>query len=158
MKIEWDFSEFERFADNLNNTVQFERQMKFAAKEIASVLLRMIKTFTPVGDTYQLVNGWNDNTFAVKAVNGGFEVLLINTDEKALWVNDGHRVRNRKDGDYLKVHHRVKVPTAYQWQKDTSEWYVYGHFFVERGILQLKNTQQVEQIILRKLQKWWDSI
>ena len=158
MKVKWDFSEFNEFANNLKNFSRFERELQLAAKEIASVLLKMIKNFTPIGETYQLMSGWDGNTFAVRRVTNGFEVLLINKDEKALWVNDGHRVRNRKDGEYLTVHHRIKVPTAYQWQKDASDKYVFGHFFVERGILQLNNTQQVEQIIMKKLQKWWDSV
>ena len=158
MKVEWDFSELNRFARNLTNTSNFERQMKFAAKELAHELLRMIKNFTPVGDTYQLMNGWSGNAFAVKRVAEGFEVLIVNRDRKALWVNDGHRVRNQKNGPYLTVHRRIKVPTAYKWQKNTSNLYVFGHFFVERGILQLGNTTQVEDIITKKLQKWWDSI
>ena len=158
MKVTWDFSEFEKFANSLEQTSKFEREMQFAAKELASVLLKNIKNLTPIGETYQLVSGWNGNNFAVKKVNDGYEVLLVNTDEKALWVNDGHRVKNRKDGDYLEVHRRIKVPVAHKWQKDTSNMYVFGHFFVERGILQLTNTNQVAEIIMKKLQKWWDSV
>ena len=158
MKFEWDLSELTKFADNLSQTTKFEREIKFAAKEIASVLLKQIKALTPIGDTYQLVNGWNGNDFAVRQVDGGFEVLLINKDEKAIWVNDGHKVRNRKDGDYLKVKHRVKVKSPHQWQNPVSDWYVFGHFFVERGILQLTNTSEIERIIMTKLQKWWESV
>lgn len=157
MKIDWDFSELNKFADNLSNPANFEREMKFATKELASALLRAIKTFTPVGNTYQLVNGWNGNDFAVKQVEGGFEVLLVNTDEKALWVNDGHKAYNQFGGPY-KIHNRVKVTSAHQWQKGSATYYVFGHFFVERGIVQLNNTKEIEQIIMQKLQKWWDSV
>ena len=129
MKLEWDFSELNKFAKNLGQVSKFEREMQYAAKELAAELLKRIKTLTPVGDTYQLVNGWNGNDFAVKKVDNGFEVLLVNTDEKALWVNDGHKVKNRKDGPYLQVHNRVKVRSAHQWQNPVSDWYVYGHFF-----------------------------
>lgn len=158
MKFEWDLTELVEFANNLENVSRFEREMQFAAKELAAALLKQIKNLTPIGDTYQLVNGWNGNNFAVKKVNGGFEVLLVNKDEKALWVNDGHRVKNRKNGDYLTVHKRIKVPKPYKWQNPVSDLYVFGHFFVERGILQLNNSQQVEQIIMKKLQKWWNSV
>ena len=158
MKVEWDLSELNKFANNLVQTQKLNRQMQFAAKELASALLKAIKTFTPVGETYQLVNGWDGNNFAVRQVSGGFEVLLVNTDKKARWVNDGHRVRNSKGGPYLEVHKRIKVPKAYQWQKQASNMYVFGHFFVERGILLFSNTQQVEQIIMKKLQAWWDSV
>ena len=157
MKIEWDFSELTRFANNLSNGSKFEREMQFAAKELASVLLKRIKALTPVGDTYQLVNGWNGNDFAVRKANNGFEVLIVNKDAKALWVNDGHKAYNQYGGPYP-IKRRIKVKSAHQWQKGDSTYYVFGHFFVERGILQLTNTQQVEQIIMKKLQNWWNSV
>lgn len=158
MKIEWDFSEFEKFAEELQTLSKFEREMKRATKEIAAVLLNAIKTFTPTDETWQLITGWDGNDFLVREVDGGYEVELVNTTEYAAWVNDGHRVKNSKDGDYLKVHNRVKVPVAYKWQSPKNSWYVFGHFFVERGILEVCNTKQVEEIIMKKLQKWWDSV
>jgi hypothetical protein len=161
MKFEWDLTELVEFANNLENVSRFEREMQFAAKELAAALLRQIKNLTPIGDTYQLVNGWNGNDFAVKKVNGGFEVLLVNKDEKALWVNDGHRSFNKFNvgtNDPYVVHTRKKVRSPYKWQQGDGTHWVYGHFFVERGILQLNNAQQVEQIIMRKLQKWWNSV
>lgn len=157
MKIEWDFSEFTKFANELSQTAKFNREMQFATKELASALLKAIKYLTPVGDTYQLVNGWNGNNFAVRQVANGFEVLLVNTDEKAIWVNDGHMAYNQHGGPYP-IKRRVKVKSPHQWQKGTPEMYVFGHFFVERGILQLSNSQQIEQIIYKHLQKWWRSI
>ena len=157
MKIEWDFSELSKFADNLSNLNKFEREMKFATKEIASALLTTLKEFTPVGDTYQLVNGWNGNDLAVKQVEGGFEVLIVNADEKALWVNDGHKAYNQFGGPYP-IRNRVKVTSPHQWQKGDSTYYVFGHFFVERSILEIGNTNQIEEIIMKKLQKWWDSV
>lgn len=157
MKVEWDFKEFIDFKNELIKASKFERNMRFAAKEIASVLLKKIKTLTPVGDTYQLVAGWNGNDFAVKQVEDGFEVLLVNTTPYASDVNDGHTAHNQYGGPY-EIRKRVKVTSPHQWQKGDATYYVFGHFFVERGILQLKNTQQVEQIIMNKLQKWWDSI
>ena len=158
MKLVWDLSELTKFSNNLSDVSKFEREMRFAAKSLAATLLKRVKNFTPIGNTYELVNGWNGNDFAVRKVSGGFEVLLVNRDEKASWVNDGHRVRNRADGEYLIVHNRIKVPTARQWQKNASNMYVFGHFFVEQGILQLNNSRQVEQIITQKLQKWWNSV
>lgn len=157
MKLEWDFSELTKFANNLTQMSKFEREMKFATKELASALLKRIKALTPIGDTYQLVNGWNGNNFAVKQVNDGFEVLLVNKDEKALWVNDGHKAYNQYGGPYP-IKRRIKVTSPHQWQKGSPTYYVFGHFFVERGILQLENTSEVEQIIMKKLQKWWDSV
>ena len=157
MKFEWDFSELQKFADKLDNVTEFEREMKFAAKEISAVLLKSIKNFTPTDKTWQLVNGWNGNSFLVKQVADGFEVEIVNTAEYALWVNDGHKAYNQYGGPY-KIHNRVKVTSAHQWQKGNPTYYVFGHFFVERGILQVSSTKQVEDIIMKKLQKWWDSI
>ena len=157
MKIEWDFSELTEFAERLSNTSRLEREMRFAAKEIASTLLKRIKTLTPIGDTYQLVNGWNGNDFAVKKTGDGFEVLIVNRTPYALSVNDGHKAYNQYGGPWP-IKKRIKVTSPHQWQEGDATYYVFGHFFVERGILQLENTRQVEEIIMRKLQKWWDSV
>ena len=136
----------------------FKNVFKRITREIAKALLRRMKQYTPVGDTYELINGWNGNQFVVTERNGGYEVLIVNRDEKAIWVNDGHRVRNSKEGNYLQVKHRVQVRSPHQWQNPVSDYYVFGHFFVERGIIQLKNTHEIEAIIMRELQKWWDSV
>ena len=139
----------------------FASSVKFATKEIASVLLKAIKSLTPIGETYQLINGWNGNDFAVRQVNNGFEVLLVNKDPKARWVNDGHRSFNQFNvgtNEPYVVHTRKKVTSPYQWQLGDGTHWVYGHFFVERGILQVENTTQVEEIIMKKLQKWWESV
>lgn len=158
MKLEWDLHELTDFGADLKGFGSaFNPHIKQALQEIARALLKAIKSFTPVGDTYQLMSGWDGNDFAIKPVTNGYEVLLVNTDEKALWVNDGHKARNQYGGPY-EIHHRVKVTSPYQWQKGDTSYYVFGHFFVERGILQLSNTQQIEQIIMKKLQKWWNGI
>ena len=155
MKVDWNFDEFYYFTEQLKNMSRFEREMGYAAKEIASALLRSIKSLTPIGDTWQLINGWNGNNLAVRRVGEELEVLLVNTDEKAVWVNDGHRAYNQFGGPY-KIHTRVKVTSPHRWQKGNPDLYVFGHFFVERGILQVSNTKVVEQIILKKLHKWWE--
>ena len=41
------------------------------------------------------------------------------------------------------------------------EWYyekswVKGRFFVEKGIASMTSSKEVEQIIMRELQKWWE--
>lgn len=153
MKITWDFTQLEKFGQDLVSN-KFDEQMKIVTKKIAEVLLRRMKSLTPI-ETGELLSGWDGNKLLVTEVKGGFEVLIINKSPNALYVNDGHRVRNRKDGPYLKVKHRVKVPTAHQWQNPVSDWYVFGHFFVERSILQLENSTELERILNRELQKWW---
>lgn len=155
MKITWDFKNFYDFANRVSKITLFETHMKQATKDISKALLNRMKSLTPVDD-YDLINGWDGNAFLVKQAQNGFEVLIINKCPYALYVNDGHRVRNRKDSPYLKVKHRVQVRSPHQWQVDVSEWFVYGHFFVERGILQLTKTQEIEAIICKHLQRWWE--
>lgn len=157
MKFEWDFSELTQFGNRLENLSTFNDSMENATKRLSKALLKWMKEFTPVED-YDLINGWNGNKFLVTKQQDGFEVLIVNKTPYALAVNDGHRVKNRADGEYLKVHHRIQVRTPHQWQENISEWFVFGHFFVERGILRLKDTKQIEQIIMQELKKWWDSI
>ena len=156
MKVSWDVKELTDFANNLASFTKFETYMKQAAQQIARVLLQHIKGLTPIGETGKLVAGWDGNEFLIKTVKNGFEIDIINNCDYATEVNDGHRSFNQYGGPY-KVHNRVKVKSAWKWQTK-GETYVFGHFFVERGILQLNDTNQVEQIIMRELQKWWESV
>ena len=154
MKIEWDFSELYKFAENLGNSVRIEEAFKRITKDISKALLKRIKGLTPV-DEYELINGWDGNNFLVRSVDGGYEVSLINKKDYALYVNDGHRAFNKAGGPYP-IKRRVQVRSPHQWQKGDATYYVFGHFFVERGIIQLKNTKEIESIIMRELQKWWE--
>lgn len=157
MKVVWDVRELDRFASNLENLSKFDNELKQAAKRLAKELLKWMKAYTPV-DTYELINGWDGKQFAVTRKANGFEVLIVNKTPYARAVNDGHRVRNRKDGEYYKVKRRVQVRSPHQWQDPVNDWYVFGHFFVERGILRLTETTIVEQIIMEQLEKWWEGV
>lgn len=156
MKFEYDFSEFNKFAQRLSNVATFEAQMKKLAKEIAKALLKHMTSLTPVDDG-TLIDGWNGNKFAVKKHGDSFEVLIVNKTPYALYVNDGHKAYNQYGGPYP-IKHRVKVLSPYQWQTGDATWYVFGHFFVERGIVRLRETDEIETIIMKELQKWWDSV
>ena len=155
MKIEWDFSELYKFADNLVNN-SLDKPFERVAKEIAKVLLEDIKGFTPIDETHTLINGWNGNSFAVKKFKYGYRVDIVNTAPYAKWVNDGHKAHNQLGGPY-KIHQdRRKLQNPHAQYQEKSEWFVYGHFFVERGIEKLENTTEIEKIIMRELQKWWE--
>lgn len=156
MKPIWDFHEWTDFANNLKKGSLLEAHIKQASKDISKVLLKWIKTYTPV-ESSELIQGWDGNNFLVTKNGTGFEVLLVNRTPYALYVNDGHRSYNQCGGPY-KIKKRVKVKSPHQWQDGDPTWYVFGHFFVERGILQLSNTKQIESIIMRELRKWWDSV
>jgi hypothetical protein len=157
MNIEFDLTELTNFIKELSDNSAFEKSVETATKRLAKALLRWMKAFTPT-DSYELINGWNGNNFAVRRANNGFEVLIVNKTPYALAVNDGHRVRNRENGEYYQVKRRVQVRSPHQWQDPSNNWYVFGHFFVERGILRVSSTSEIEQIIFNELQKWWDSL
>ena len=158
MKIDWDLSELFDFGDNLSGlTSVFDEHLQRATKEIAEVLLQYIKGLTPKDETGKLIDGWNGNAFLVTPVANGYEVEIVNKTEYAAWVNDGHKAYNQFGGPYP-IRNRVKVVSPYQWQQGSPKYYVFGHFFVERGIEQLNNTKEIEQIIMQELQKWWDSV
>lgn len=153
MKIEWDFSELYDFADKLADN-RIDETFKRITKDISKALLKRIRGLTPV-DEYELIRGWDNNKFIVREVENGYEVLLVNTVDYALSVNDGHRAFNQHGGPHP-IKRRVQVRSAHQWQQGDATYYVFGHFFVERGILQLNSTKEIESIIMRELQRWWE--
>ena len=154
MKVTWDFSELTEFADRLNDFGRFEEFAKRATKEIAEALLKLMKANTPV-ETSELLRGWDDaSKIVVTKKNDGFEVILVNRTKYALWVNDGHKSKNQFGGPY-EIKRRIKVTSPHKWQKGDQTWYVFGHFFVERGIEQLANSKQIEQLLYKQLQQWW---
>lgn len=158
MQIKWDLHELIDFGDNLRSLGSaFSPNLQRAARDIAKALLRDMKTFTPIDKTGKLIRGWEGNDFLVKPAKDGYIVEIVNTTEYALAVNDGHRAFNQFGGPYP-IKRRVKVKSPHQWQEGDLTMYVFGHFFVERGILKLENTDEIEQIIMKELQKWWDSI
>ena len=158
MEFEWDLSEFEEFANKLESLNGFEEHMKKAAKDISKVLLKRIKSHTPILD-YDLINAWDDNKFLVTETKQGYEVLLVNKMEYATWVNDGHKQRPGRfvPGIWLGVKRFVYIK-GYPRGMVLKEPWVKGRFFVEKGIVSLKNTSAIEEIIMRELQKWWESV
>lgn len=162
MKLEWDLHELTDFGDNLLSLGSaFSPHLKRAAQDIAKALLKDIKTFTPKGKTGKLIQGWNGNAFLVEHTYGGYVVEIVNTTEYASAVNDGHYSHNQfnKGGDpYVVKNRTVLYDPIFGADYPSDKTYVYGRFFVENGILYMCNTQQVEQIIMKELQEWWDSI
>ena len=143
MKIKWDFSEFNEFANKLSNYHNLETTLMTITQKVARVLHQYLLIQTPV-DTGNLRKMWSagDNLrFTVKKIGTGFEVTFINTARAntkdgfmyGVAVNDGH-----------------KTPGGGGW--------VMGRFFVEKAILQTADSTQIEQIIFNELQKWWDSL
>ena len=152
MNIKYDLSELERFFSRVSNVPKFESYLKSAVKDLSKTLLEMMKKRTPIGETRQLLTGWDDSIVVEKA-NGGFEVTLLNRCSYASSVNDGHIAKNQYGGPY-KVKHRVKVLNPKQWQIGDAKWYVFGHFFVEEGIVDTDD--KVEKIVYPHIEQWWE--
>lgn len=154
MKFEWDLKPWTDFADRLTDTKQFDFYCKKMTKEMSKILLGMIFDKTPV-KTGKLAEGWLDGSnlaYKVQEVDNGFEVTFTNKVEYATWVNDGHLVRNQPNGAYL----RVKRRTVPYYDGRKSNYFVYGHFFVEKSIVQLTDgSHQLEQIMRKELDKWY---
>lgn len=140
MKVTWDFSEFEKFADGLADKHPFDTAMMTATQNIARVLHGHLLKNTPV-DTGNLRKMWSAGgnlAFTVEPVSEGFMVTFVNLAQNAkgfrygLAVNDGH--------------------------KTTSGGWVMGKFFVEASLLQTAKSTKIDAIIMEQLQKWWDSV
>lgn len=157
MKLEWDFSEITEFADKLANS-KLEDTLKRITKDISKALLKRIKGYTPVLD-YDLITAWDNNKFLVTETADGYEVLLVNKMKYATWVNDGHSQRPGRfiPGYWAGARRFVYVPNYPEGMILKKSW-VQGKFFVEKGILSLNSVDEIEQIIMRELQKWWDSV
>ena len=156
MNIEWDFSELIKFADNLQNS-KLDETFERITKDIAKALLKRIKGFTPVQD-YDLINAWDKNKFLVTGTKTGYEILLVNNIEYATWVNDGHRQRpGRFIPGYWKGTRFYYDPNEDGGMILKKSW-VKGRFFVEKGIVSLSSVAEIEGIIMRELQKWWESV
>lgn len=169
MNFEFDFSELTQFTNNIANTELVQTALKDSLLEIAKKLLALMKSKTPVEDG-TLLAGWDDESaLVVTSDNHGFLVKIVNKEEYAVHVNDGHKSFNQFGGPYKvqdevtpgpfgKPKGRVKVKTPYTKWQQASEDYVYGHFFVERSILEMNESKATEQILMKHLTEWWERL
>ena len=86
---------FRNRLDSLAGKTDLDAFYRQAAKELAARLLTMVKKRTPV-DTGTLRRGWTIGE--VKAVEGGYEVEVLNPTEYASYVEFGHRTRLNPEG------------------------------------------------------------
>lgn len=141
LRLEWDFHELTEFGSRLNDASKLDVHAQQMAKELARVLQGALFINTPVltGNLCASWGGKENYSYIVQRVGKGYRVTLKNNGANdrgfryGLAVNDGHR-----------------TPSGSGW--------VMGRFFVEASVLQTANSMQVEQSIMRQLQKWWDSV
>lgn len=139
MQIDFDFSEFEKFADNLVIDYELDTGFMTATQEIAKVLHSYLIELTPVktGNLRKMWSAGDNLAFTVEKVEGGYEVTLINEAKNergyhyGVDVNDGHPSR--------------------------SGGWVVGRFFVDDAI-DFTDEYYIEPMIARELQKWWRSV
>jgi hypothetical protein len=152
MKLKWDFHELYDFGKRVGNVSKFEDTCKKLTQELAKVLHSMLLNDTPV-KTGELRSGWTDGEnykYTVKKVSNGFEVELKNKVPYALSVNDGHYSYNQYGGAYV-----VKNRTVPYTQGNSDATFVFGHFFVEKSILKLENSNTLEKVLYKELEKWF---
>ena len=154
--VKFDVSELEKFVDNLQDVRNLDERLEIATQNIARVLHSHLVEQTPV-DTGNLRGMWSAGEnlkFTVKRVGNAYEVSLINEAEYASSVNDGHYSYNQfnKGGKPYVVKNRT-VPYK---QGGKAKTFVFGRFFVEDSID--LTYPKVEQIVMKELEKWWDSV
>lgn len=152
MRLEWDFSELEGFIKRINDHDKYAKMCKQLTRELAKVLHEMLFDTTPV-KTGQLAAGWGGGeNYAYKIVehNNGYKVTLYNRVPYAKFVNDGHYSYNQYGGAY-----EVKRRTVPYTQGKNEPTFVFGHFFVEKSILKVENSAELEKVLSKELEKWF---
>lgn len=146
MKLEWDFHELTDFGKRLNDLSKFEIAAQQIAKEIAKALQDALFRNTPVltGNLRASWGGEENCSFVAKKFSYGYKVTLYN---RAVSLRPQKKYKNFQYG--LSVNDGHKTPSG---------GWVVGRFFVENSILQTANSMQLEQLIMKHLQKWWDSV
>ena len=157
MRFIWDFDELFDFGDRISDFKNFDEVCTELTRAISKVYLNMVQTNTPV-KTGKLRIRWvmGDNVaYRVTKVDDGYMVEFSNDVEYAHWVNYGHRVRNGRGGDFGS-YYKVKRRTVPYYDGNSSDYFVYGHFFIEKSIEQLTNGNHVlEHVCYRELEKWF---
>jgi len=140
MRVKYDFGELNNFLKGVRDFEERETVIMTATQNIARVLHQHLLEQTPVktGNLRKMWSAGDNLRFTVERVKGGYQVTLVNsaTADSAdgykygVVVNDGHKSPN-------------------------GGWVV-GRFFVENSID--LTVPKVEQIVMKELQKWWDSV
>ena len=145
MKVNWDFNEFTKFAESLQDFSKFDAFAQQITKEIAAILREALFQNTPVltGNLCASWGGEDNYSLTVKKLESGYKVTLKNhamnnksskypNFKYGLAVNDGHRTPN-------------------------GGW-VMGRFFVEKSIIQTSESNALESVVMREIQKWWKGV
>jgi len=144
MKLDMDFHELFEFGDKLKDGYELETTLMTATQNVARVLHQHLLLNTPI-DTGNLRKMWSAGEnllFTVENVDGGYQVTFVNTAINKRYSSDGYMY-----GVAVNDGHRT-----------TNGGWVMGRFFVENSILQVRESKQLESIIMKELQKWWKEL
>jgi hypothetical protein len=154
MKVKFDFKELERFNDKLQDKAELHKHYRVICKELADELKKVVKSKTPV-KTGNLKSGWDgQKSYLIRKNKNGYSITLYNRVPYADAVNYGHYSYNQFNvgGEPYVVRNR-HVP---YYDGNSDDTFVFGHFFVEKSVLELENNPAVlEQIMEKELLKWW---
>lgn len=157
MRLKWDFTEWLDFANRIVSVTEFEDGISKAAQSISKSLHKLLIKNTPVDfGTLQAFWQTEENySYMVERKANGYTVTLINRAIYALWVNDGHKQRpGRFIPGYWEGNHFRYDPNANGGMRLKKPW-VKGKFFVEKSILELENSTQLNAVIYKQLQTWF---
>ena len=155
MKLEVDVSKITNFFQNLGNEEVFDEAMISAVRKIGKELKEMLVTNTPY-KTGKLQKGWKTSQYKIRDEGDGYSVTLTNKVDYARFVNYGHYSRNQFNPTSSgKPPYVVKNRTVPYTQGNNEATFVFGHFFVEKSMLQLENSKVIESILKKELDKWF---
>lgn len=155
MKVKFDFSELREFTETLGTKKNLDKYSKMALREITKEIVDCIKKYTPV-DSGVLLKGWDKRKISIVKQSNGYQVKLVNDVPYALAVNDGHYSHNQYNKGLEPYVVQNRTVPYYAGCKD--ETFVYGHFFVEKGIAEYAPKGDLEKIVMRNLEKWWTEL
>lgn len=154
MKLKFNFGEIKGFTNRLGDSNKLSRHFKAMVREMAKVMREMLKMNTPV-KTGRLRSGWDaGQRYTVRQNKQGFSVTLYNRVPYARYVNDGHYSYNQYNvgGDPYTVKHRTVKYT----RGNSSATFVYGHFFIEKAVVEMENNFDIlSNIFGDELEKWF---
>lgn len=145
MKVTWDFSEFDKFAESLKDFSKFEIFAEQITKEIANALREALFRNTPVltGNLAASWGGEENYSFTVKKFDYGYSVTLHN------------HAMNNKSTKYPNFKYGLAVNDGH---KTPNGGWVMGRFFVEKSIIQTAESNELESIVMREIEKWWKGV
>ena len=160
MKVTFESKDFTTFESSLRSDAKFGEAIGKVAKQIANSLYKILWKHTPV-DFGFLRSRWNTTenaAYTVEKDGERYSVTLYNRAEYAVWVNDGHRQRPGRfiPGEWVGNHFRYD-PKAKGGMRLKEPW-VEGRFFVEKSIVELGGSSELNTFLSEELQKWWEEL